>query len=128
MSGAAYPLAGALHLEDDPVQIGPLLSAAGVDDVSVNLPTVYRTRDPSAAQTLTRDYGDLVAKTPAAQPASPVPGLPDSHCTRVAGANGLVPRYWCLAAAGRYTIKTIARQLDNAQQQMAAQYLILTGQ
>ncbi|MGH3968471.1 MAG: DUF7373 family lipoprotein, partial [Mycobacterium sp.] len=97
MSGAAYPPAGALHLEDDPVQTGPLLAAAGVDYVSVNLPTVYQAKDPGAAQTLVQAYGDLAAKTPAAQSASPVPGLPDSHCTRVAGSNGLVPRYWCLA-------------------------------
>ena len=127
MSGAAYPPAGALHLEDDPVQIGPLLAAAGVDYVSVNLPTVYQAKDPDAAQTLAKAYSDFAAKTPAAQSASSVPGLPDSRCTRVAGSNGLVPRYWCLAAAGRYTIKTVARQLDNAQQQMAAQYRILTG-
>lgn len=126
-SGAAYPPAGALHLEGDPVQIGPLLSAAGVDYVSVNLPTLYQAKDPSAAQTLANAYGELVAKMPASQSASPVPGLPDSHCTRVAGSNGLVPRYWCLATAGRYTIKTVARQLDNAQQQMAAQYRILMG-
>lgn len=127
MSGAAYPPAGALHLESDPVQIGPLLSAAGVDYVSVNLPTVYQAKDPSAAQTLAKAYSDLAAKMPASESAAGVPGLPDSHCTRVAGSNGLVPRYWCLATAGRYTIKTIARQLDNAQQQMAAQYKILTG-
>jgi hypothetical protein len=38
-----------------------------------------------------------------------------------------VPRYWCLAASGRYIIKTVVRQLDNAQRQLAAQYRILTG-
>jgi hypothetical protein len=36
-------------------------------------------------------------------------------------------RYCCLAAAGRHTIKAIARELDNAHQQMAAQYRMLTG-
>jgi hypothetical protein len=127
MSGAAYPPAAALQLEDDPVHAAPLLSAAAVDYVSVNLTTVYQTKDPSAARTLAQAFGDFAANTPAAQAASPVPGLSESRCTRVAGSNGLVPRYWCLATADRYTVKTIARQLDNAQQQMAAQYRILTG-
>ncbi len=127
MSGAAYEAAGALHLEDDPVQVGLALAAAGVDFVSVNLAVLYQAKDPASAQTLTDAYSDIAAKTPAAQAASPVPGLPQSRCTRVAGASGLVPHYWCLAASGRYTIKTIARQLDSAQQQIAAQYRILTG-
>jgi hypothetical protein len=127
MSGAAYETAGALHLEDDPVQVGPALTAAGVDFVSVNLAALYQAKDPAGAQTLADAYSDIAAKTPAAQAVSPVPGFPQSRCTRVAGSNGLVPHYWCLAAAGRYTIKTVARQLDNAQQQMAAQYRILTG-
>lgn len=126
-SGATYPLAGALHLEDNPVQSGDVLTAAGVDDVSVNLTTVYQAKDPAAAQTLAQAYGDNVAKMPSAQAAPPVPGLPQSRCTKVAGAGGLVPRYWCLSGADRYTIKAIARQLDTAHQQVAAQYRILTG-
>jgi hypothetical protein len=54
-----------------------------------------------------------------------VPGLPQSRCILVPGAGGLVPQHWCLATAGRYLIKTIARQLDTADQQVAAQYRIL---
>ncbi|WP_131806009.1 DUF7373 family lipoprotein [Mycobacterium alsense] len=126
-SGAAYEAAGALHLEDSPVEVGPALSAAGVDYVSSNQATVYRAKDPAGAQTLAGAYSDIVAKAPAAQAASPVPGLPQSRCTRVAGSNGLVPRYWCLAAVDRYAIKTVARQLDRAHQQMAAQYRMLAG-
>ncbi len=126
-SGAAYPPAGALHLEDNPVQVGSALTAAGVDDVSVNLTTLYQAKDAAGAQTLAQTYTDIAGKTPGAQAASPVPGLPQSHCTRVAGASGLVPRYWCLATAGRYAIKTIARQLDSAYHQIAAQYRMLTG-
>jgi hypothetical protein len=125
-AGAVYQLAGALQLEDNPVEAGPLLSAAGVDDVAANLTTVYQAKDSASAQTLAGTYNDVAAKTPAAQAASPVPGLPQSRCTQVAGSNGLVPRYWCVAAAGRYTIKAVARQLDNAHQQIAAQYRILT--
>lgn len=126
-TGAAYPPAAALHFDDDPVQTGPALSAAGVDEVAINLTTVYQAKDPAAGQTLTQTLHDIAAKTPAAQAAPPVPGLPQSHCTKVAGAGGLVPRYWCLAAASRYTIKAIARQLDKAHQQITAQYRILTG-
>jgi hypothetical protein len=126
-SGAAYELAGALHFEDDPVTVGPALSAAGVDDVSIGRTTVYQARTPDAAQKLVQAYGDVVAATPSAQAAAAVPGLPQSRCLRIPGAGGLVPHHWCLAAAGRYMIKTVARQLDTAQQQAAAQYRILTG-
>jgi hypothetical protein len=126
-SGAAYEIAGALHLEANPVQIGAALTAAGVDVVSTSLTTVYQAKDAASAQTLSQTYSDTAAATTAAQGAAPVPGLPQSRCTRVAGANGLVPRYWCLATAGRYAIKAVARQLDTAQQQIAAQYRMLTG-
>ncbi|ORA23042.1 hypothetical protein BST12_08255 [Mycobacterium angelicum] len=126
-SAAAYPPPGALHLEDDPVKAGPALTAAGVDYVSVNLTTVYQARDPAGAQALSQALSDAAAATPAAQAAASVPGLPQSRCTRVPGASGLVPRYRCLGTAGRYAIKTSARQLDSAHQQMAAQYRILVG-
>ena len=126
-SGAAYELAGALHFEDEPVTVGPALSAAGVDDVSINRTTVYQAKTPEQAGKLVQGYGDAVAATPAAVGASAVPGLPQSRCLRIPGAGGLVPHHWCLAAAGRYMIKTVARQLDTAQQQIAAQYRILTG-
>jgi hypothetical protein len=126
-SDAAYEIAGALHFEANPVQIGPALTAAGVDFVSTSQTTVYQAKDAPTAQTLSQTYSDTAAATTAAQAAAPVPGLPQSRCTRVAGANGLVPRYWCLATAGRYAIKAVARQLDTAQQQIAAQYRMLTG-
>lgn len=125
-TGAAYPPAGALHFDDEPTTTGPALTAAGVDNVSINLTTVYQAKDPAAAQTLTQTFSDTAAKTPVAQTASPAPGLPQSRCTKVAGPNGLVPRYWCLTTAGRYTIKATARQLNSAHQQLAAQYRILT--
>ena len=50
-----------------------------------------------------------------------------SRCLLIPGAGGLVPHHWCLATAGRYMIKTVARQLDTAHQQVAAQYRVLTG-
>jgi hypothetical protein len=126
-SGAAYDLAGALQFEDNPVKVGPALAAAGVDYVSINLTTVYQAENPNNAEKLVRVYGDTVAATPAAQTASAVPGLPQSRCLRVPGSGGLMPRYRCLAAADRYMIKAVARQLETAHQQAAAQYRMLSG-
>ncbi len=126
-TGAAYQPRGALHLEDNPVQASPVLADAGVDYVSINLDSLYRARDAAAAQQLTKTYGDLAAARPAAQAAAPVPGLPDSRCVRVAEFGGLISRYWCLTTVDRYMVKTVARQLDQAQQQLASQYRILAG-
>lgn len=126
-SGAAYPPAGALHLDEDPTHTGPALTAAGVDYVSVNLDTLYQAKDPNSAQTLASTLADAAAAAPGAQGAAPAPGMPQSRCTRVSDSSGLVSRYWCLASAGRYAIKAIARQLDNAHQQVSAQFRILGG-
>jgi hypothetical protein len=125
-SGAAYQRAGALHFEDNPVKAGPALDDAGVDYVSTNLTTIYRAKSPDSAHKLVQVYSDALTAAPAAQAASGVSGLPQSRCTRIPGSGGLVPRYWCLAAADRYMIKTVARQLDTAHQQAAAQYRIIT--
>jgi hypothetical protein len=95
--------------------------------VSTSLTTVYQAKDAASGQTLSQTYADAAAATAAAQGATPVTGLPQSRCTRVAGSIGLAPRYWCLATAGRYAIKAVAHQLDTAHQQIAAQYRMLTG-
>jgi hypothetical protein len=86
---------------------------------------VYQAATPEGAEKLLQVYGDTIAATRAAQAADSVPGLPQCRCTRIPGAGGLVPHHWCLATVGRYLIKTVARQLDTAHQQTAAQYRIL---
>ena len=125
--GAWRPREAALHFEDNPVQVGPLLTDAGVDFVSINLDTVYQARDAAAANELTTAYGDLVAAAPSAQAAAPVPGLPGSRCIKATQLGGVISRYWCVTAVDRYMIKSVARQFDQAQQQLAAQYRMLTG-
>jgi hypothetical protein len=126
-TGAAYPVDAALHFEDNPVQVGPLLTDAGVDVVSINLDTVYRARDADAAMELAKAYGDLVAASPSAQAAAPVAGLPDSRCVKASQLGGVISRYWCVTAVDRYMIRSVARQFDQAQQQLAAQYRMLVG-
>jgi hypothetical protein len=125
-SGAAYEPAGALHFENDPAAIGPALNDAKVDEISINRATIYQAATAEAAEKLLQVYGDTISAATGAQAADGVPGLPQSRCTLIPGAGGLVPHHWCLATAGRYMIKTIARQLDTAHQQVAAQYRILT--
>ncbi len=127
MSNYAYDVPGALQVQDNPVQAGPALTDAAVDLVSVGRTTVYQARDPQAAQRLQQAFADDVAAGAATQAGQPVPGLPDSRCVRVAGQNGLLPRNWCAATRDRYMFATTARELQNAQQQIAAQYRMLGG-
>jgi hypothetical protein len=127
MSDATYDRAGALQLEDDPVAAGPALDAAGVDVVSVSQSTVYQASGADGAQRLARTLGDQAAARPGSQPASAVPGFAQSRCVSLDDTGGLVTRYWCIATEGRYAFKTVARQLANAAQQLAAQYRMLAG-
>ena len=126
MSDADYDPTGAMQLEDNPIQAGPAMQDAGVDAVAISQTTVYQARDAEAAQGLAQALSDDVAQRQAAQPAAEVPGLPGSRCMRVEDAGGLIAHHWCVATYGRFTFKAVARQLDNAHQQMAAQYLMLS--
>ncbi|MGO4444469.1 hypothetical protein AB4Z42_14030 [Mycobacterium sp. 2YAF39] len=127
MVDADYDPAGAMQLEDNPIAAGAAMRDAGVDTVAVSQTTVYQARDAAAAQRLAQALGDDTAQRQAAQPAAEVPGLAGSRCVRIDGAGGLIPHHWCVATSGRYTFKAVARELNNAHQQMAAQYLMLSG-
>jgi hypothetical protein len=124
MSNAAYDRAGALQLEDNPIRAGQAFDDAGVDVVAASQTTVYQAADSDSAQRLADALADA---RPGAQPAAAVPGLPQSRCVRVDEAGGVIHRHWCIATVDRYAFKTLAQQLDTAHQQMAAQYMILSG-
>ncbi len=126
MSDSDYDPTGVMQLEDNPIQVGPVMQDAGVDTAAISQTTVYQARDAEAAQRLAQALGDDVVDRQEAQPATEVPGLPGSRCVRVEGAGGLIPHHWCVATYERFTFKAVARQLDNAHQQMAAQYLMLS--
>jgi hypothetical protein len=127
MSGSAYPPAGALHAEANPVDAATWFAATGVDQVSIGASTLYQAKDAAGARTLMQDIGDAAAKIPSTQSAAGVPGLPDSRCLLVADASGLVPKYLCLATFDRYAFKTSARDFTRVQQQLAAQYRMVHG-
>lgn len=127
MSNATYDPPGALHLEDNPIQAERAFTDAGVDVASIGQTSVYQARDPDSAQQLSDALGDDTAHGATSQPAPAVPGLSQSRCLRIDQEGGLIPRYWCIATVGRFAVKAVARQLDNAHQQIAAQYRILAG-
>lgn len=123
MVNATYDRAGALHLEDHPLQMSDALAAAGVDTVTVGQDTVYQAADPGRAQQLADAIADDISRGGAARGVPQVPGLPQSSCRGTNG--GLITRHWCVAAADRFVIRAAAQQLTNAQQQVAAQYRML---
>ncbi len=127
MSDGDYHPAGALQLEDNPIQAQAAFADAGVDTVATSQTTLYQARDAKAAQQLAQALGDDVAERQEAQPAAGVPGLPGSRCVRIEDAGGLIAEHWCIATDDRFAFKAVARQLDNAHQQIAAQYLMLNG-
>jgi hypothetical protein len=127
MSNADYDPAGALQLEDNPIEAGTAMRDAGVDTVAVSQTTVYQARDGAAAQQLAQAFGDDVVERQAGQPAPEVPGLAGSRCVRTEAAGSRIVRHWCVGTRERYTFSAVARDLNNAHQQIAAQYLMLDG-
>ncbi|MFI5505997.1 hypothetical protein ACIA48_00900 [Mycobacterium sp. NPDC051804] len=127
MSNADYDPAGALQLEDNPIQAAAAMKDAGVDTVAVSETTLYQARDDGAAQQFAQTLGDDVVKQQAGQPAAEVPGLAGSRCVRTEVAGSRIVRHWCIGTRDRYAFKAVARDLTNAHQQMAAQYLMLGG-
>jgi hypothetical protein len=109
---------GALNFDAAPTVGATTLSAAGVD-VAVNAGDwIYRTRDAGAATAMVNaNVTQLQADGPVNDT---VPNLPGSHC-QVAADHSVT----CVAAADRYVFNVYAHTLKDAQQQAAAQYLML---
>ncbi|WP_006242418.1 DUF7373 family lipoprotein [Mycolicibacterium tusciae] len=126
MSDADYDAKGAMQLEDNPIQAGAAMQSAGVDTVAVSETTVYQARDAAAAQQLALSLGDDIVERQSAQPAAEVPGLAGSRCVRTEDARTRIARHWCVGTNDRYAFTAVARELDNAHQQIAAQYLMLS--
>jgi hypothetical protein len=117
---AVYDARGAAHFQSDPIASTTLFKDTGVSEVAMAKTNVYQARDASGAVTVTDSFGQEVSAE-GTKPADPVPALPDSHC--MAFPKG----FYCVAAAGRYAIEARGEQLRDTQQQVAAQYVMLTA-
>ena len=112
---------GLLNFDADPVTAAKTYADAGVDlGVSAG-DFVYRAKDAGAATGL---VNAMVTKMQADGPVTEtVPNLPGSHCQKAADGKSVT----CVAAADRYAYEINANTLKDAQQQAAAQYLLLTA-
>jgi hypothetical protein len=115
-----YEQRGALHFQNDPARSATLFSETGTDLVAMAKTNVYQTKDSeSAARIVDAFYAEL---QPTWEPAKPVNNLPNSRCLQLEDKS-----FYCLGAADRYAIETTSEKLLDAQQQVAAQYAMLSS-
>lgn len=116
---------GYLAFAGDPADLQRLFAASGVSAVALTgTNAAYQTRDQRAA-TVLADALTAETRSEGYSPSGEVPGMPQAEC----GSKPQPPlkslRYHCVAAAGRYVISVHAPQRGAAEQQLAAQYLML---
>lgn len=127
-----------LHFEDDPVRSQALFDEAGVQAVSQRLATVYQTRDRDAAARFAAEYAaDIAAQPNVRELGDGVAGLPQAQCFErtvgyVPSSNPVSARrvWWrfkCVAWADKYAFTTYSSGARDVEQQIAAQYRILSG-
>lgn len=134
----AWPTAGWLHFEDDPVAATAWLNTAGVDEVGQRLATVYQALNPdSATQLATQLVQALRSTNGIGAVPKEVRGLPRARC--FVRAKGALPdtaatswqrvqwHYKCVASADRYAFTVFSADEADAMQQVSAQYRILAG-
>lgn len=118
IQNTTYEQRGALQFQSDPSRSATLFSETDTDLVAMAKTNVYQTKDSeSAARIVDGFYAEL---QPTSQPAKPVNNLPDSRCLQLEDKS-----FYCLGAADRYAIETTSKTLLDAQQQVAAQYVML---
>ena len=117
---AVYDVRGAAHFQTDPIASTKLFEDNGVSEVAMAKTNVYQAKNAAGAIAITDSFGmEVTAEGTAA--AAPVPEIPHSHCM------GFPKGFYCVAPAGEYAIEARGEQLPDVQQQVSAQYVILTA-
>ena len=119
--GAVYAPRGASHFQSNPVGSTSLFRDTGVKSVAMAGANVYESKDNATARFITNSFNDEVTSMDGSTGAAPVPEIPDSHCTAFPKA------FYCVAPAANYAIEIRGANFDEVQQQVAAQYIILTA-
>jgi hypothetical protein len=117
---AVYDVRGAAHFQTDPIASTKLFKDNGVSQVAMAKTNVYQAKNTAGAIAITDAFGMEVTSEGTAA-AAPVPEIPHSHCM------GFPKGFYCVAPAGEYAIEARGEQLPDVQQQISAQYVILTA-
>jgi hypothetical protein len=117
---AVYGSRGAMHMQSDPIASGKLFKDTGISDVAMAKTNVYEAKDASAAVTVINAFSKEIGAE-GNKPADGIHALPESHCLQYSTG------FYCVAPAGRYAIEARGEQLREAQQLLAAQYVVLTA-
>ncbi|MGX1806355.1 DUF7373 family lipoprotein [Nocardia sp. NPDC055321] len=114
---------GELHRRTDQDKARALFDRTGVDSVSYGAGMLVRTRDAAAAET----YIDEVSVNKFRVRIDSPPGLPTARCFKYHGPAWNVFAFDCYVSQGRYAAYTRADQVQEAYQQISAQYAILAN-
>lgn len=121
IKNTVYGPRGASHFQSNPVGSTTLFKDTGVTAVAMAGANVYEARDNATARFITGAFDKEVTSMEGTTAAAPVPEIPDSHCTAFPQA------FYCVAPAANYAIEIRGQKFEDVQQQVAAQYIILTA-
>jgi hypothetical protein len=122
-SGEWGPYA-ALHFTVDPVTSAKVFAAGALVGKTYSKSMIFESKDAASGKQL---FAQMVADpAPTEQPAAGVPGMPSAKCVKI-GDDPTQPQFTCTMVVDRYVAVVASGQLIDAQQQAAAQYLILTA-
>ena len=121
IKNAVYGPRGASHFQSNPVGSTTLFDDTGVTAVAMAGANIYEARDNPTARFITNAFNGEVTKMEGTTAAAPVPEIPDSHCT------AFPQTFYCVAPANNYAIEIRGQKFEDVQQQVAAQYIILTA-
>lgn len=126
-NGLTFDRAGALHFQSEPLTATTLFDQTNMDQWAYGGISVYQAGDVNGADQIVDQFVAESQEQPGMDKAEPVPNFPGSHCSRRQDGEGAVVMFTCFAAADRYAFEATSAQLVDAQQQVAAQYLMLTA-
>lgn len=128
-SSAVYPTQAVLHLEEFPAVINAAYADAGIDYVSFDSGSVYRTRDEAAANRFRAALDNETIGDVDYMKVDGPPNLPVVHCfnakPEVKYASDAPPT--CHGVIGRYVFGVSGTNLQDVYQRAAAQYKLLVG-